>query len=324
MRGCLLLLSCLLLVFVPSRGGRPSWGIASAPEALGPPWTAHDDAVIDGARDRGPGKVDGAPLLLRWLGGQTTKRYKTSPATAAAVKFTAAKLAPRFASVQPCLAVCDKLNEANKNLCIESCTTGKDWKVVNGHNEHKEADTTGLATAPTEGKQRDQQPPADAQAVAKEAAAEDAVSAPLGGSFVELASTRTPDREAALREVAFVEATADDAAKAAAAAAKPLTRVVPRQEQVEGRDINGNVDVGSISNDHHKPMVVFEGSKINHLVTQVTAGVVPRFASLRATAGAGNACEDERNSDCRSCLSATTRQGRTGATLFKGAVCQWW
>ena len=279
MRGCLLL-TCLLLVFVPSWGRRPSWGIASAPDALGPPWTAHDDAVIDGARDRGPGKVDGSPLLLRWLGGHWTKRYKTSPATAAAVKAAAAaaKLtAPRFESVQPlsrasCLAMCDKQSdEVTKNLCIESCATGKDRKVVNGHTEHKEADNTGLTTAPTEGKQRDQQPPTDAQAVAKEAAAEDAISAPLGGSFVELAST--PDREAALREVAFVEATADAAVKAAAATAK----------------------------------------------------LAPRFASLRATTGAGNACEDARNNkDCRSCLSATSRQGRTGATLVKGAVCQWW
>ena len=68
--------------------------------------------------------------------------------------------------------------------------------ITNSHDEHKEADTSGLTTAPTEGKQRDQQQSTDAQAVATEAAAEDAASAPLGGSFAELAST--PDREAKL------------------------------------------------------------------------------------------------------------------------------
>ena len=54
--------------------------------------------------------------------------------------------------------------------------------ITNRHDEHKEADTSGLTTAPTEGKQRDQQQSTDAQAVATEAAAEDAVS-----SFAELA-----------------------------------------------------------------------------------------------------------------------------------------
>ena len=101
--------------------------------------------------------------------------------------------------------------------------------ITNRHDEHKEADTSGLTTAPTEGKQRDQQQSTDAQAVATEAAAEDAVSAPLGGSFAELAST--PDREAKLVAPRFNSLRATAGATAAQLGAMAGAVVFPAADE---------------------------------------------------------------------------------------------
>ena len=152
--------------------------------------------------------------------------------------------------------------------------------ITNRHDEHKEADTSGLTTAPTEGKQRDQQQSTDAQAVATEAAAEDAVSAPLGGSFAELAET--PDREVALPPPKG--SSRSDGPGSGPGSQGWLGGATPREE--------GTQELSNLWNSGAGGKGLNQGLKVSPATAAAVkaaasaAKLAPRFNSLRATARA--------------------------------------